>query len=287
MLTRRQWIASALVAGAGLGALDAFGVQPNRVTITRHRIGRPGKSPLRIVQLTDLHLRVVGGHEREIAEAVTELRPDLVVLTGDSIDQRGRLPQLSEFLGLLPRHSLGLAILGNWEHWGNVDLRALRSTYERHGVQLLQNESVVLSFPAGPLLVTGLDDLVGGRPDPVVALRDVRPQPNHLLLAHCPAHREVFLRAGSRSAPLSGMTPLAPPLKSPQLMLAGHTHGGQIRLGDWAPFRPQGSGRYVSGWYVGDALDLYVSRGLGTSVVPARIGAPPEVALFEWFLTAA
>jgi predicted MPP superfamily phosphohydrolase len=65
-------------------------------------------------------------------------------------------------------------------------------------------------------------------------------------------------------------------------MLAGHTHGGQIRVFGFAPVLPRGSGGDVSGWYRGDGrLPLYVSRGIGTSLIRARLGAPPEVSLFE------
>jgi uncharacterized protein len=77
-----------------------------------------------------------------------------------------------------------------------------------------------------------------------------------------------------------------PRLLTPQVMLAGHTHGGQVALFGWAPLRPPGSGRYVQGWYRDAATSLYVSRGIGTSVVPARFCAAPEVAYFAWTLAA-
>jgi predicted MPP superfamily phosphohydrolase len=124
--------------------------------------------------------------------------------------------------------------------------------------------------------VTGLDDLIGGRPDVARALADAIPSANHVLLAHCPAHRETFL------AELASLNARA---LAPAFMLSGHTHGGQLALGGWAPMRPPGSGRYVAGWYRDARTALYVSRGLGTSVVPARFGAPPEIAVFEWRLS--
>jgi predicted MPP superfamily phosphohydrolase len=65
-------------------------------------------------------------------------------------------------------------------------------------------------------------------------------------------------------------------------MLAGHTHGGQIRFFGFAPVLPRGSGGYVSGWYRGRSrLPMYVSRGIGTSLLRARFGAPPEIPVFE------
>jgi predicted MPP superfamily phosphohydrolase len=65
------------------------------------------------------------------------------------------------------------------------------------------------------------------------------------------------------------------------LILSGHTHGGQVCLGGWAPVLPRGSGRYVAGWYTDGAIPLYVSRGLGTTMLPIRFGAVPEIAYFE------
>ena len=68
-------------------------------------------------------------------------------------------------------------------------------------------------------------------------------------------------------------------------MLSGHTHGGQVTFGGWAPVTPVGSGRYVAGWYRGSAIPLYVSRGLGETALPIRFGCPPEIAVFEWEVT--
>jgi predicted MPP superfamily phosphohydrolase len=65
-------------------------------------------------------------------------------------------------------------------------------------------------------------------------------------------------------------------------MLSGHTHGGQVAPFGRPLYRPRGSGRYVSGWYRdADRVPMYVSRGIGTSVVPIRLGAVPEIAVFD------
>jgi len=63
--------------------------------------------------------------------------------------------------------------------------------------------------------------------------------------------------------------------------MAGHTHGGQIAIANKAIFTPPGSGRFVAGWYMTPWGELYVSKGVGTSVLPMRIGARPEIAVFE------
>lgn len=287
LLTRRRWIAGvAGVAGAVLAgtAVDAFAIEPGRVSVTRHLVGPPEGRTIRIVQLSDLHLREIGRHEERVADTVAGLRPDVLLLTGDAIDRAGDVPLLASFLALLPPAHAKLAILGNWEHWAGLDVPLLAAAYERAGWQLLVNESVTLSFGASRLLVTGLDDLVGGHPDVRHALREAAPVFDHVVLAHCPLHRDVYSAAAlMRGA--GGLQPgsVDPRLLKPRLMLSGHTHGGQIAPFGWAPLRPRGSGSYVQGWYHGE-FPLYVSRGIGTSVIPARLGATPEVALFEWRL---
>jgi predicted MPP superfamily phosphohydrolase len=137
------------------------------------------------------------------------------------------------------------------------------------------------------VLVTGLDALVGGTPDPARALAGSEPTPNHLLLAHCPAQRDRMrwerVRPVSTARVAEGPEVDLAPYR-PQWMLAGHTHGGQIAPFGLAVIRPRGSGRYVSGWYRDAVPALYVSRGLGTSFVRARYRATPEIASFEWSL---
>jgi len=273
-LSRRQWLASAagiVVAGT---ATNAFAIEPGRVVVTRHRVGSvSGSTPIRLTQLSDLHLQSIGRHEERIAHEVAALQPQLILVTGDAIDRAGNVGILDRFLALLPPVSK-LAILGNWEYWGGVDRTALSRVYEKWNGRLLRNESTSLWFGQYHLVVTGLDDLVGGRPDSTAAFADLGAVPNHLLLAHCPMHRDVYRAT------------MPAPHPAPHLMLAGHTHGGQIAPLGWALWRPRGSGRYVRGWYRDDPTAMYVSRGLGTSVLPARLGAVPEIAHFEWVLTA-
>lgn len=276
-LSRRQWLAAAAGTAAIAAGAYAFGVGPRRLTVTRHAVDGERGPVLRLVQLSDLHLRAMDRHAERIAEVVHELQPDLLVLTGDAIDRADGGPLLSTFLTLLPPAANRIAILGNWEHWARLDLADVRRRYERASWILLQDESIRCSHQGRTVQVTGLDDLVGGRPDVAHALADATVMPNHLLLAHCPMHREAFLATVASR----GARDLVP-----QLMLSGHTHGGQLALGGWAPMRPPGSGRYVAGWYRDAATALYVSRGLGTSVVPARFGAPPEIAVFDWRLAA-
>ena len=263
-----------VLAAAGV---EAAVLEPRRLAVTHHRLGRGddgGESNLAIVQVSDLHLRTVGELEKKVAETVTGLHPDLVVFTGDMIHDAEALKLLRDFLGLLDPSTPKCSILGNWERWCGVDIAELRSTYASSNCRLLVNESVVYEHGAATLRVTGLDDLIEGQPDIGAALQGAQPTPNHLLLAHCPGQRDVtdFGALGRSGASL------------PQYIFSGHTHGGQVALWGLAPVRPRGSGQYVSGWYRGEDPDLYVSRGLGWTSLPIRLGSVPEIAFFEWEL---
>jgi predicted MPP superfamily phosphohydrolase len=239
-----------------------------------------------MVQLTDLHLQRVGAHEHHIAETVNALAPDLVLITGDSIDRRDHLPELGAFLDLLQPGVPKYAILGNWEYQGEVNIARLANVYAARNCRLLVNETIVHRHNGGELLITGLDDLVAGSPRIERALKGVEPRPHHIVLEHCPAYRDHLTQSPERSSPGQREELEGADLSryAPQYVLSGHTHGGQVTILGWAPWLPVGCGRYLSGWYRDASPALYVSRGLGTSTLPIRFGAPPEVAEFELFL---
>jgi predicted MPP superfamily phosphohydrolase len=297
--SRRQWLAGVAGAIGGVGvaatstsvARRAFLLEPEMLAVTRHRVGSPGDASaaptLRVVQISDLHLETIGAHEERIAASLATQRPDLIVFTGDSIDDAARLSVLGEFLDMLDRRARKLAIVGNREHSGGIDLRELERVYARRDCELLINDVAEMRIEGRRVLVTGLDDLIAGTPDPARALVGTDATPNHLLLAHCPAQRDAI--RWERVSPVATaeiadgpQVDLAP--YRAQWMLAGHTHGGQIAPFGLAPFRPRGSGRYVSGWYRDAVPAMYVSRGLGTSVIRARHRAVPEVPVFDWAL---
>lgn len=261
---------SVLLAAGGmaiLAGLEAFVLEPRRLTVTRHQLGgRRNSRPLRIAQLTDLHLMELGDFESEVARTTLALEPDVILLTGDSIDQRKRAGAFEEFLSLLGRSIPTYAVLGNWDRWADISPDGWRALYERHGIQLLVNESATVSTPAGTLRLTGVDDLVTGTPSIPNGMTTDDGAP-HLLLSHCPAYRvQAAIDAPNRFT----------------AMLSGHTHGGQVRILGIAPILPRGSGGYVSGWYHDAGMPpLYVSRGIGTSGIHARFYSPPEIALFE------
>jgi len=286
-LKRRDLLrgAAALVAGGALTAgIDGLCLTPFKLDVTHHRFGAPaptggpatGVRPapaesrrLRIAHVSDLHLHRVGPLEERVLEALHNLAPDLLVITGDSLSAaRGEGP-LVDFLAACPDVPHRLAILGNWEISSGVPVERLRAHHEQHGFDLLVNRSVRVALGDRSMRITGFDDFRQGHPDPVAAFAGEEPCDFHLVLAHCPVHRDKLA---------------LPPEHPADLVLSGHTHGGQVAPGGVALLTPPGSGRYVAGWYRDGGPPLFVSRGIGTSTVPIRIGSVPELACIDWHL---
>jgi uncharacterized protein len=257
-----------LGAGAGtatLAVVDAFGLEPRWLDVTAHDVavrGLPSNlDGFSIAQITDAHLSQLGSLEETLLAEVRRAQPELLVLTGDIVDAAPKLPLVSELCSQV--RALGvpvLATLGNWEHWGKVPLDMLRATYADSGARLLVNESYDLG---GAVDVVATDDSTGGEVNLRAALRNRSKAPASLLLTHSP---ELLDR-------------LPDELRF-DLALAGHTHGGQITLGSLAPVLPPGSGRFVAGFYDLPTGPAYVSRGTGTSLVPARFVCRPELPIF-------
>lgn len=266
---RKAIVGSVLLVSWGmLVTLYAWIGEPGWIEVTRHAVGTPraGARPLRVVQVADLHLRQLGARERRVAEAIREARPDLLVLGGDLVDRADSLPLLDAFLALVDVRTPAVAVPGNWEYWAGIERDQLRRLLDRRGVKLLVDETIRLQHDGVRYTVLGLDDAATSRPDPERASAGAPSEENLLAVTHSPWIRDTW--RGAR----------------PTFMLAAHTHGGQVNFLGYAPAVPPGSGPYVAGWYRGPPFDAYVNRGIGTSILPIRLGARPEVAVFDWWL---
>jgi len=284
-LRRRDLLRGATALAAGGTAtvgVDGFYLTPKSLEVSRHRLGGPSGgsgalaaeaagdgSRLLIAHVSDLHLRSIGSLEIGLLEALERLRPDLILLTGDSIDAATGTGLLGEFLAACPAAPHKFAILGNWEYRSGVPVERLVDLHARHDFDLLVNRSVTFPIGGRSVRVTGLDDLLHGRPDARAAVASGSPCDRHLVLAHCPTLRDRLGLPAEHGA---------------DLVLSGHTHGGQVAPCGMALVLPAGSGRYVKGWYHDDAPPLFVSRGIGTSTFPVRLGSSPELACIEWRL---
>ena len=275
MLLKKVWLLCIVMSLAGLIALllFAFFIEPSSFEVTRHEIhGKLNRPNLKIVQLSDLHLKKVGNRERTLVDQVLDLQPDLLVLSGDMIDHAEAMPVLADFLNLLSPIPV-VAVPGNWEHWSEVNFSILKTLFEtRPNGHFLLNEHWTFTKGGRSILLTGLDDFTAGQPD--LRLLDSVAEARSLVdVAVLIQHSPGFFESPDIDRRGNG--------QRFDLCLSGHTHGGQVSFWGWAPFTPPGSGRFVAGFFDAPMCRLYVSRGLGTSVLPLRLGSKPEIAAFD------
>ncbi|MBN8246741.1 MAG: metallophosphoesterase [Verrucomicrobia bacterium] len=262
------------VLGVGLTSYATL-VEPQRTQVRRFtapiRNLPPSLEGLRIVQVSDTHYGPFISLEylRSVIRQANALAADLIVLTGDYVHRTpaairpgvGVLKELQARLGVV-------GVLGNHDHWEGA--QAVRDAFAQAGIPLLDNRRRLLNrdslrseADAGEVIgICGVGDLwedqvrfdqaLGGLPDSVP----------RILLAHNPDTAERI-----------------PGEFRVDLMLSGHTHGGQICFpGYGAPVVPSAYGqRYAGGWCAGPRCPVIVSRGVGMAILPVRFGVPPEI----------
>jgi predicted MPP superfamily phosphohydrolase len=222
---------------------------------------------LRLVQVTDIHLSPFLS-ERVLARAVdmaNEARAHLALVTGDLIStDRDPLDICLKQLSRLRADAGVFGCLGNHEIYANAE-DYVEQQGARMGHRYLRQRAEPLKFGQATMNLAGVDYQASRKPYLVGAQRMVAPDAFNVLLSHNPDVFPVAARQGY------------------QLTIAGHTHGGQIRVEilhqdlNFASFFTP----YVDGLYRRDKAAIFVSRGIGTIALPARLGAPPEVNLLR------
>ena len=298
MISRRTFLKSLgalFVAGFGFTGY-AFGVEPIlRMNVTRYRPTPPRWPPdfkLRIAIVADVHACdpwMTSDRVRKIVSATNELKPDIILLLGDYVsgmrfvteyvDSRDWSAALSELDAPLGVHS----ILGNHDWWEDKTAQRLqqgptiaRKALENVGIPVYENDAVRLEKDGRPFWLAGLGDQFAlltrdrrgqrryrGVDDLPGTLAKVTDDAPVILLAHEP---DIFPQVPDRVS----------------ITLAGHTHGGQVRLFGYSPIVPSQYGnRYAYGHVIEENRHLIVSGGLGMSILPIRFGAPPELVIVE------
>ncbi len=281
---RRRFLEqAAMVASAAPFAVSAYGLFYGRLNleITRHRIRLP-RLPrafhgFRVAQLSDIHIGpfMPAREIRKYVEIANELKPDLIALTGDFItwDPETQEPVVDALEGLKAPYGV-VGCLGNHELWYEVE-ESITDLFARRGIRILRHQNSLLRSGGETLNVIGVDfqtlramgppgtSFVGRYLAGVEQL--MQPETVNILMSHNP---NTFDRAAELGIDLS---------------LAGHTHGGQVTLEYIHPnISPSRLiTRYVRGWFEKPGSQLYVNSGIGTMFVPMRIGAPPEITVFE------
>src|SRR5882762_3484112 len=266
MISRRQFFRFV----AGLGAFSAsttaygFGIEP----VLRLRVARydilppqwPADFHLKIAVIADLHacdpwmsLQRI----EAIVERTNALDADIIVMLGDYVAGHRHVTRYipaSEWAPVLAglRAPLGVhAILGNHDWWEDKTVQR-----EGQGPTIARRADQLAYLPARrfrPVRRIGVDDLAA-------TLAKVRDDAPMILLAHEP---DVAMRVPSRVA----------------LQLSGHTHGGQVRLFGWSPVVPSRYGNRLAYGHTRTNCDVVISGGLGCSIMPFRLGVPPEIVL--------
>lgn len=238
------------------------------VEVNRYRVPvGPGKldKPVNIVHITDIHISpwYPPSQFQKAAEVINGLNPDYVVITGDIVTHfREYIPGAARALsGLKPKKGM-VGVLGNHDYW--IDAEYIAGCLQEAGVELLLNRAIS-SKNGSPITFLGVDDPYTGHDDLPRSCEDIPADQVKILLSHSPDIIE-------QAAP-----------KKIDLVFAGHTHGGQVRLPVVGALTiPSKFGKkYDKGWFVENKTRMYVNRGLGGIFPPIRFLCRREIALFS------
>ena len=250
-LTRRQFLGLGLCALPAAAGLDGRFVEPGWPRVTRLDLAPDSKC--RFVQISDLHYKGDAEYAAEIVQTVNALEPEFVCFNGDLVEEARFAPAALDFIRQIRRPVYGCP--GNWDYGSGANFKAYDEAFRATGGAWLVDRSVVL--PNHDLEIIGMG--LGG----VVALGDAKAT-RRVLLLHYPMQAD---RLDGRRY---------------DLILAGHSHGGQVRLPLYgAPVLPYGVGRYDKGLFDSAGGPLYVNVGLGTYMFPVRFNCRPEITVIR------
>ncbi|MCB8815806.1 metallophosphoesterase [Desulfosporosinus shakirovi] len=225
-----------------------------------------------ICQLSDLHLETLRISPENICEKVMAGKPDLLVITGDIISTRTDLDKLAPYLGGLTAPYGNFVVLGNndYSHLSRTLFKRYLQELNSIGWTPLLNDAAFL--PNLNLWVIGIDDPATAHDEVDLAYQKVfssqrleTDPPFRLVLAHSTDCLDDVAKNGA------------------DLLLTGHTHGGQIRLPGFGPLITNtylGDLGFYEGYHVINGVPLYINTGIGESMIPLRFNVPPEIAFF-------
>jgi predicted MPP superfamily phosphohydrolase len=273
-LLRRVLLASLLAPACILAW--ALWVEPQRLVVTRSELELPRwprpLAGLRVALVADLHVGSPFWDLQALSRLVERTnaeKADLILLAGDYLINGVRgghfvEPEpIAERLAALKAPLGVIAVLGNHDWWNDGD--RTRSALAARGITVLEESARRLELAGASFFVVGLADQMARPSNPRAVLAGLPADAPALVLVHEPDVFESFSREGL----------------SPTLTLAGHTHGGQV----WLPLLgrpvvPSSFGeRYAYGHVVEGGRHLFVTSGVGTSILPIRLFVPPEIAV--------
>jgi uncharacterized protein len=251
-----------------LGIFYVHRVEPSWIEVRAVSMPLPRLAPefsgYRMVQLSDIHADrwMTADRLTKIVHRVNQLKPDLVVLTGDFVTRSAEefSPNLAAFSQL---HSVDktLAVMGNHDAWTNPVM--IQTALEAAGVQVLTNQVVTLQRKSALLSIAGVDDVWTKRDRLDQVLAALPSEGAAILLAHEPDFAEQSAATGRFD-----------------LELSGHSHGGQVKLPFVKRVLPPLAYKYPIGQYKVGNMIQYTNRGVGMSGLPLRFNCRPEITVF-------
>ena len=271
---RREFLVGAGAVAASALLFDATAIDRHHVTLEQCTLRiRNLPTPffgLRVAQISDFHHRGYAEdfYLRHVVEKVNALEPAVVALTGDFITAHGNpfgpwrkaMPVCAEILSGL-RAPMRICTLGNHDC---IDAGFVVRCLTTRGLTVLYNSHTAIEAAGERLWIAGLADAYFDFPDLERAVPRATEREPVLLLGHEPDFADTVRAFGGVD-----------------VMLAGHSHGGQVRIpGLTHAFLPVMARRYVQGLFQLGDLQLYVNRGIGAVHLPIRFRCPPEITLF-------
>lgn len=255
----------------------AWFIEPNRLVIREIEIVSEDwrGPPLTIAAISDTHVassHVDAARVGRIVKRINELRPELVVLLGDYVaghatdaerspaENQEIIGGVATFAALRPRYGT-VAVIGNHDVWYNRT--EITSALQAAGVGALWNRNIVIRRSGGAIVIAGLADDMTGNPDFAEALDGAPADTDTIIISHSPD-------------PFESMP------EGPALMLAGHGHCGQVTIPlIGRPILPLRNERYGCGLVEENGKRMYVTAGIGTSILPVRFLNPPEIVVIR------
>lgn len=274
-LTRRAFLGLSAASVVGLG-LYATEVSRHEISIEEHTV-HLARLPdsfrgMRIVQASDFHYAdyTEPWFLREVVRRINQLKPDLTLLTGDfaTLFPRGRsfsrrhVPDCAAILSGI-QCPLRYASLGNHDMY--IGARYVIHPLEEHGLPVLRNAAIPLEREGKRIWLAGTGSACTGDVNLAKAIppTSIRGNDAVFLMAHEP---DILPEVARYNV---------------DLMLSGHTHGGQVRLPFLPPFHlPEYGRNYIEGWFSHGPTQMYVNRGIGAVGLPVRFRCPPEITVF-------
>lgn len=250
-------------------SIYAFKIEPKLVKVNEISLGTTNGELVKVVQLSDIQVSKGYSMDRldKIVDKVNNENPDVIVFTGDLFDNYAEYGPTEEMIESLSRMN---SSIGKYAVWGNHDYgggasRIYETVMTSSGFKVLRNEGETISLEnSKQLFIGGLDDSLLGNPSIDTLLTYRNNYDYSILLTHEPDIADSFIDTNT------------------QLILAGHSHGGQVNIPFLEPEKTLLAEKYTSGMYeLENDTKLYVNTGLGTTKIHARFNVIPEITVFN------